>query len=422
MVASHKSQAFFPPPTFAHKPLVNGYAYAFHSRDDQYLAQHLILVIQSYCDDDTRYTAALLLHQLIHQTQWSLDRPGDFTLITKLGRKHKKCAVDILNHPPDHEPPTFSSTAWSYDHAAPHTCDITTNTLTTTNHNDDHDGPTRSTTTHQSTASTHENEFRGQLKVQTRNFFGIHQTLTGDISHAHIKCLVAVYAHLKGTMRHRYSIISVQTLLRTLVISVCGYNPLYSQIPTNKCLTFDRALHFKYIAATKHTVTQQAHATFLSRDHHGLHIPSLLLTQLQGRARKFDVSLNSPDPTQHAPPLDRLAAMIPQPNDHKNLIRDAIISLAQYSLHFRDADQPLTSLSLQLLLHDHPARTHLEQPSAQHNISSTSPFSITRAFEEHTPYSHNQDLHQWIDTNLLRPADHVYYDTTISNPPLSRPR
>ena len=270
----------FPPPTLAHKPLVNGYAFAFHSRDDRCLARNLILIIQSYCDDDTRYTAALLLHQLIQQAQWSLDRAGDFSLITKLGRKHKKFAVDILNHPQDADPPTFSSTAWSCEHAAPHTCDITTNTLTTTHHHDDHDDITRSTTKHQSTDSTPENEFRGQLRVQTRNFFGIHHTLEGDISQAYIKCLASAYALLKETMRHRYSIVSVQTLLRTMVISVCGYNPLCSQIPTTKCLTFDRALHFKYIAATKHIVTQQAHATFLSRDHHGLHKPSLLLTQL----------------------------------------------------------------------------------------------------------------------------------------------
>ena len=188
--------------------------------------------------------------------------------------------MDILNHPPDNEPPTLSSTAWSYDHAAPHTCDITTNTLTTTHHHKDNDDTTRSTTKRQSTDSTPENEFRGQLEVQTRNFFGIHHTLEGDISHAHIKCLAAAYARLKEMMRHRYSIVSVQTLIRTLVISVCGYNPLYSQIPTNKCLTFDRALYFKYIAATKHTVTQPTHGTFLSRDHHGLHIPSLLLIQL----------------------------------------------------------------------------------------------------------------------------------------------
>ena len=243
----------------------------------------------------------------------------------------------------------------------PHACDITTNTLTTTHHHDDHDGTTRSITRHQYIASNHENEFRGHLELQTKSLFGINHTLTGDISHALIKCLTAAYAHLKETMRNRYSVVLVQTLLRTLVISVCDNTSLCSQIYTTKCLTFDRALHFKYIAATKHIVTQSVHTTFISRDHHSLHIPSLLLTQLQERAREFDVRLNSSDPTQHAPPLARLVAMISQPNHHKNLIRDAIIGLTQYGLHLRDADQPLTSLSLQLFL-NHPRSTTQPQP------------------------------------------------------------
>ena len=117
-VASFKSKAFFPPPRLPHLPLVDGYAFKFHSQDQRSLAQHLILIIQSYCDDDTRYTAALLLSQLIQQVQWSLDRAGDFSLITKLGRKHKKCSVAIINHPQDAPVPTFDSTAWSYEHAA----------------------------------------------------------------------------------------------------------------------------------------------------------------------------------------------------------------------------------------------------------------------------------------------------------------
>ena len=49
------------------------YIYTFHSKVQRCLAKHLILIIQSYCDDDTLYTAALVLHHLITQIQWSLD-------------------------------------------------------------------------------------------------------------------------------------------------------------------------------------------------------------------------------------------------------------------------------------------------------------------------------------------------------------
>ena len=56
----------------------------------------------------------------------------NFSLITKLGRKHVKCSVVIVNHPPEYMTPTFDSIAWNYDHAAPYTYVITTHTLTTT--------------------------------------------------------------------------------------------------------------------------------------------------------------------------------------------------------------------------------------------------------------------------------------------------
>ena len=72
----------------------------------------------------------------------------------------------------------------------------------------------------------------------------------GDISQAHIKCLATVYTRLKETKRNKYSIISIQTLLHALVISVSSYNPLCTQIPFHKCLEYDRTMHFKYIKDT----------------------------------------------------------------------------------------------------------------------------------------------------------------------------
>jgi len=251
---------------------VDGYAFKFHSQDTRSTAQHLVLIIQSYCDDDTRYTAALLLDQLIRQVQWSLDRAGDFSLIAKLGRKHKKCSVAIINHPQDATVPTFDSTAWSYEHAAPHTCNIMTHTVTTTPLIPD-SNKTLSSTFTRSTHDVDDSEFQGYREHKSSSFFGIPHTLTGDNTQAPVMCLASAYVRLKETRRTRYSIITLQMLLCSLVISVCGYNPLCSQIPVDKCLTFDRAVHAKYIKDTKHTITQPAHATFLSRDHHGLHIP-----------------------------------------------------------------------------------------------------------------------------------------------------
>ena len=320
----------------------------------------------------------------------------NFSLITKLGRKHKKCSVAIINHPQDTPTPSFDSTAWSYGHAAPHTCTIAKHTLTTNQFDPDSTDNVTSTTTHNITPTNDEPEFHGHRPLQQNNFFGIHHTLTGDIFKAPLKYLASAYARLKETKRHRYSIIPLQMLLRSLVISVCGYNPLCSQIPTAKYLQFDRALHAKYIRDTKHTVMQPAHVTFLSRDNHGLHIPSLLMTHLQGRAREFDVCLNSPDPAQNGPPLARLAAMVSTPSQDRSLIRDVIVSLAQYGLHYRDADEPIITNILQLLLHERPEKSLLGQLHTTKCYDSNILFTITGNLLEHTPYSHHHELHQWL--------------------------
>ena len=259
----------------------------------------------------------------------------------------------------------------------PHTCTIITHTLTTTQLDPESTDGITSTTTHTTTPTTDDPEFRDHRPLQQSNFFGIHHTLTGGISKAPLKCLASAYARLKETKRRRYSIITLQMLLRSLVISVCGYNPLCSQIPTDKCLRFDRALHAKYIRDAKHTVTHPAHATFLSRDNHGLHIPSLLMTQLQSRDHKLDVRLNSPDPAQNGPPLARLSAIIPTPSQNRNLIRDAIIILAQYGLHYRDADEPVITNTRQLLLHKRPYKSLIGQPHTTKCCDSNSPFTIT---------------------------------------------
>ena len=142
----------------------------------------------------------------------------------------------IINYPQDAPSPSFDSTTWIYDHAAPHTCTITTHTLTTTQLDPDSTDNIISTTTHTTTPTNDERELCGLHPLQQNNFFGIHHTLTGDISEVLLKYIVSIYARLKDIKRRRYSIITLQTLLRSLVISVYGYNPLCSQIPTVKCL------------------------------------------------------------------------------------------------------------------------------------------------------------------------------------------
>jgi len=67
-----------------------------------------------------------------------------------------------------------------------------------------------------------------------------------------------------------------------------------------------------------------------------------------------------------------------------------------FGLHYRDADEPIITNTLQLLLHGRPDKTLLGQPHTNTCVDSSSLFTITGNSLEHTPYSHNNDLHQWL--------------------------
>ena len=109
-VASFKSRVFFHPPTFAHPPLVCGYAFQFQSADNRCSVHHLIITIQSYSDDVTRYIAALILPNRILQVQWSFDRDGDFPSSLNLGGNIKSARwISSTTHRNNPPPPPFTA-------------------------------------------------------------------------------------------------------------------------------------------------------------------------------------------------------------------------------------------------------------------------------------------------------------------------
>ena len=108
--------------------------------------------------------------------------------------------------------------------------------------------------------------------------------------------------------------------------------------------------------------------------------------------------------------------MSPSPHQHRNLIRDAILSLAQFGLHYRDADEPVLTNTLQLLLYRRQDKTLLGQPNTHAILDTNSPFTIHGNVLEHTPYSHYQELHQWLKSPTAT-YPHVACDD-IAPPPL----
>ena len=116
------------PTHIPHLPLIDNYNHLFNHRDKYNTHSDLTLYILSYCDNNTLYIVARTLTKVILQMQISLDRTGNFSLVTKLGNKHKKCNVGFFNHESTDTITTFTSTTWSYDHDVPHRYNMETQT------------------------------------------------------------------------------------------------------------------------------------------------------------------------------------------------------------------------------------------------------------------------------------------------------
>ena len=114
--------------------------------------------------------------------------------------------------------------------------------------------------------------------------------------------------------------------------------------------------------------------------------------------------------------MAHLATIVSTPSHHRNLIRDSNVSLAQYRLHYRDADEPIITNTLHLLLHERPDKSLLGQPHTTKCYDSNIPLTITDNLLEHSPYSHNHVLHQWFRVVLRHPfTDNGHH---IMQPPL----
>ena len=100
--------------------MINNYTHDFHHHNFCNILLQLTLRALSYYDDNTQFIVVHTPAQLILQVQISLDRTGDFSLVTKIDRKHIKYNVVLVN--PDHNDtlPIFPNTAWRYDQEDPH--------------------------------------------------------------------------------------------------------------------------------------------------------------------------------------------------------------------------------------------------------------------------------------------------------------
>ena len=222
-----------------------------HRCDDFNKLSQLTLRVLSYCDDDTKYRIARTLVSFNLQVQISLDRDGDFSLVTKLGRKDQKHNVTIFNSDTIDTRPTSTSTTSSYDHEDLHTCQVETH-LQSLDHYEFADNIHESIPSSSLDKKHKKHEFTSEQATATpTKLFVITTTLTVNITQSAASSLRKAHLCLQQTTRQKYTVITIQRLFTALVHSVYWYNPLCNPIVIPKCLSFDKWVHVTYCKVKK---------------------------------------------------------------------------------------------------------------------------------------------------------------------------
>lgn len=91
------------------------FPYKFKTKDAIVKIRPTVLS-QSFCDDNNRYIYSINQWLAIKAAQAYIDITGDFSIVTKLGRKGSKSSVTIFNVKPElvEKIPHYSSMAWSF--------------------------------------------------------------------------------------------------------------------------------------------------------------------------------------------------------------------------------------------------------------------------------------------------------------------
>jgi len=356
-----------------------------NQEDPYYMQQHpnnhqqpqATLQILSYCDDNSRYTQADNIEQLHTKIQWYIDKGGEFSIITKLGRKTEKCTIRLINIPQQTKTPTFNSTAWSYQHMAPHKAQIST--VTTFKQNDTTDQ------IHQETPQA----------LHHDKHFGIHINALADMTPTYTRTINKAYTRLNAIRRQGYSPQTCSTLHSALVLSINTYNPLCTHIPLSQAAKLDYIYATTYLKTFKHTRCQPKHLIFLPHTYFGLNQRSLLCATLQGLARELEVRLNSTEPLTLFL-QSRLEDIQHDPGrQHRNFIREAVHTLALQGIHLRKLTDPYTTITMETLLAAQAHNTAIGTRLPHNQHITPNPFKIQEP-PIHRTYTYGSPIHKYI--------------------------
>ena len=327
--------------------LKNKDAYKFHMADP--LDGPVIIDRIGYCDDNSRYTTSYNEEEVIAATRHYIQRAGDLSMVTKIGRKGSKSEVHYFNLSAELalSLKEIETTAWSFSLDKPNSETVPFKIAL---RQKELDKVFKLTDFYNLNKADQDNILK-VFKAEPHKHLGLRSTITGIASEASEEVLRKIKARIHQLKIYSLEQEAQKISCNMLCTSMHSYAPLQMSHKPDKLEECDKLLVKQISKRHGMSLTDAKHALFISERQGGFGFKSFLDVDLISNLRELEIVLNGWMIDSKAS-RSRLKAYstygdFTEENEMRvNHIGEAIKKLAKYGFHVRDREDGVLNYML----------------------------------------------------------------------------
>ena len=301
-----------------------------------------------YCDDNTRYTSSMNEEEVISATKKYIQRAGDLSLVTKIGRKESKSEVQYYNLTASTalKLEKIDSFAWSFTSDGP----VLEQVPFKVQLQKEELNLAFKLTNFQDMTEEKQIKFLAIFQPIAQKHLGLKSTLAGDTSSASKEVLDKIKFRMNSLKLANMDHEAQQICANMLCSTIHSYAPLQMGHKVEDLLDCDKNLVKLVMKRKGLSQTDAKHGIFLEENNGGYGFKSFLEIDLISNARELEIALNG-DMLDSEVIRARAAAFLirhDRPGDtiFHNFTGNAISKLANYGIHLRDKNDGLVNYIL----------------------------------------------------------------------------
>ena len=315
----------------------NSDAYRFHivdPRDGEVCVDRI-----GYCDDNTRYTSSLNEQDVLDATAQFIQRAGDLSLVTKIGRKGSKSEVHYFNLKAETalKIEKINSLAWNFSNDAPKYEQVPFKIALQPKQLQKVFDITNFT----KLSNEEQDRILNIFQSKPHKHLGLKSTLTGETLAASEEVMHKIKNRIKKLNLYLLESEAQQTAANMLCTTIHSYATLQMNHSSKNLEICDNTLIKQVSKRHGLSLTDSKHVLFIDRDRGGFGFKSFLDVDLIATLRELEIVLNG-FMIDSRVSRSRLRAYkyrnenIEQNITTLNFIGNAVKKIAKYGFHIRD--------------------------------------------------------------------------------------